>query len=249
MSRLPPTCACSCGQPSISCGRISATCAGVFTGACRTGGRGSAMPAYTHLQRAEPVLVAHWMMAYVEMFLRDADRLADCRKRVEPLPVWDRGRLPAPRCRSIAASWLMNSVLTRPPPTALTPPADRDFVVEFVNAAVVAGAHLSRWAEEMILFSTQEFGFLQLARGLFHGQQRYAAEKESRPVGTGARQGRACDRKCNRADDCAQRPAPRLQQRPAGNARAALRLRRHNIRAAAARYRMDESSGVQSRPR
>ena len=67
----------------------------------RRTGRQAAMPAYTHMQRAEPVLVAHWLLAYVEMFFRDRDRLADCRKR-RTCVRWDRQRLPDLRCRSIA---------------------------------------------------------------------------------------------------------------------------------------------------
>ena len=82
----------------------------------------AAMPAYTHLQRAEPVLVAHWLLAYVEMFLRDADRLADCRKRLNVCPL-GRARLRARRCRSTVARWPKSWVLMRRPPTVWTRPA------------------------------------------------------------------------------------------------------------------------------
>jgi argininosuccinate lyase len=72
------------------------------------------MPAYTHLQRAEPVLVAHWLLAYFEMFMRDCERLLDCRKRVNECPLpW----------RLIGSSPRANLVLTLPQPTAWTPPA------------------------------------------------------------------------------------------------------------------------------
>ena len=79
----------------------------------------AAMPAYTHLQPAEPVLVAHWLLAYVEMFLRDAARLADCRKRANLAP-WDRARWPERRSRSIVRLWPLSSVSTPQPRIAST---------------------------------------------------------------------------------------------------------------------------------
>jgi argininosuccinate lyase len=121
----------------------------------------AAMPAYTHLQRAEPVLVAHWLLAYVEMFLRDADRLSDCRKRLNLSPLGS---------GAVAGATLpldrraMSDELGFEAPTAnsIDATSDRDFVLEFVSALSLLAVHLSRWAEEMILFSTQEFGFIRL---------------------------------------------------------------------------------------
>jgi argininosuccinate lyase len=119
------------------------------------------MPAYTHTQRAEPVLVAHWLLAYVEMLFRDADRLADCRKRANVCPLGS---------AAVAGSTLpldrehMSGELGFNAPTAnsIDATSDRDFALEFVNALSLLALHLSRWAEEMLLFSTQEYGFLQL---------------------------------------------------------------------------------------
>ncbi len=121
----------------------------------------AAMPAYTHLQRAEPVPVAHWLLAYAEMFFRDADRLADCRKRVNLCPLGTGAiagsTLPLDRER-------MARELGCDAPTANSMDAscDRDFAIEFAQVLSLMAVHLSRWAEEMILFSTQEFGFVQL---------------------------------------------------------------------------------------
>jgi argininosuccinate lyase len=121
----------------------------------------AAMPAYTHMQRAEPVLVAHWLLAYGEMLFRDRDRLADCRKRANVCPLGSAAvagsTLPLDR-------ELMGSELGFDSPTAnsIDATSDRDFVLEFVNALSLLALHLSRWAEEMLLFSTQEYGFLQL---------------------------------------------------------------------------------------
>ena len=121
----------------------------------------AAMPAYTHLQRAEPVLVAHWLLAYTEMLLRDMDRLDDCRKRLNFCPLGSGAvagsTLPLDR-------ELMSSELGFAAPTAnsIDATSDRDFAIEFVNAISLLALHLSRWAEEMLLFSTQEYGFIHL---------------------------------------------------------------------------------------
>ena len=72
MNKSRPTCACTFGRRSINCGRIWRSVCGALLDRAEQAGN-AAMPAYTHLQRAEPVLVAHWLLAYVEMFLRDAD--------------------------------------------------------------------------------------------------------------------------------------------------------------------------------
>ncbi len=119
----------------------------------------AAMPAYTHLQRAEPVLVAHWLMAYVQMFLRDADRLADCRKRLNVCPLGSGAVAGAtlPLDREFMAETLG---FDGPTPNSIDATSDRDFAIEFVNALSLLALHLSRWAEEMIVFSSQEYGFV-----------------------------------------------------------------------------------------
>jgi argininosuccinate lyase len=120
----------------------------------------AAIPAYTHLQPAEPVLVAHWLLAYVEMFWRDADRLADCRKRANLCPLGSgavAGATLALDRRAIASELGFDAATGN----SIDATSDRDFVIEFVAALSLLTVHLSRWAEEMILFSTQEFGFLR----------------------------------------------------------------------------------------
>jgi len=128
----------------------------------------SAMPAHTHLQRAEPVLVAHWLLAYVEMFLRDADRLADCRKRANVCPLGS-GAVAGttlPLEGQAMADELGFEGLNA---NSIDATSDRDFLLEFVNALSMLGLHLSRWAEEMILFSTQEFDFIRLPQAYSTG--------------------------------------------------------------------------------
>jgi len=119
----------------------------------------AAMPAYTHLQRAEPVLVAHWLLAYVEMFSRDAERLADCRKRTNLCPLGS-GAVAGATLSIDRQTMAADLGFDAPTTNSIDATSDRDFVVEFVSALSLLTLHLSRWAEEMMLFSTQEFGFL-----------------------------------------------------------------------------------------
>ena len=120
----------------------------------------AAMPAYTHLQRAEPVLVAHWLLAYIEMFGRDAERLADCRKRANLCPLGS-GAVSGATIQLDREAIAHELGFDGPTANSMDATGDRDFALEFVNALSLLAAHLSRWAEEMILFSTQEFGFIQ----------------------------------------------------------------------------------------
>jgi argininosuccinate lyase len=119
------------------------------------------MPAYTHMQRAEPVLVAHWLLAYGEMFARDLSRLADCADRANECPLGSAAIagtiLPLDR-HAMAAKLGFD----RPTRNSMDATSDRDFVIEFVQSCAVLANHLSRWADEMVLFSTQEYGFVRL---------------------------------------------------------------------------------------
>lgn len=136
----------------------------------------TAMPAYTHSQRAEPVLVAHWLLAYIEMFLRDADRLRDCRQRANMCPLGSGAvagaTLPVDR-HAMAAELEFEDVTANSVDAA----SDRDFALEFVNVLSLLALHLSRWAEEMILFSSQEFGFIHLPEAYSTGSSAMPQKK------------------------------------------------------------------------
>jgi argininosuccinate lyase len=121
----------------------------------------AAMPAYTHTQRAEPVLVAHWLLAYVEMFLRDSERLTDCRVRLNLCPLGS-GAVAGTTIALDRGAMAADLGFDAPTANSLDATSDRDFVLEFVQTLSVLALHLSRWAEEMILFSTQEYGFISL---------------------------------------------------------------------------------------
>ncbi len=136
----------------------------------------AAMPAYTHLQRAEPVLVAHWLLSYVNMSLRDAERLADCRKRVNLCPLGSGPIAGAvlPLERAVMAASLD---FEAPTDNSIDATSDRDFALEFVNSLSLLALHLSRWAEEMILFSSQEFGFVHLPEAYSTGSSAMPQKK------------------------------------------------------------------------
>jgi len=134
------------------------------------------MPAYTHLQRAELVLIGHWLMAYVDMFLRDADRLASCRKRMNLCPLGSGAVAGAtlPLDREFMAEALN---FDGPTTNSIDATSDRDFAIECVNTLSLLALHLSRWAEEMVLFSSQEYGFLSLPEGYSTGSSAMPQKK------------------------------------------------------------------------
>ncbi len=126
------------------------------------------MPGYTHLQRAQPILFAHWCLAYFEMFGRDRGRLADVRTRVNQLPLGSGALAGAsfPIDREAVAAELGFDGVTRNSVDAVS---DRDFCVEFASACSLIMVHLSRLAEEIILYSTTEFQFFELSDAVATG--------------------------------------------------------------------------------
>jgi argininosuccinate lyase len=134
------------------------------------------MPSYTHLQRAEPVLVAHWMLAYVEMILRDADRLKDCAVRLNYCPLGSGAVAGATLAldRTIAAQELG---FTGPTSNSMDATSDRDFILEYLQALTFVGLHLSRFAEEITLFATAEFGFVNLPEAFSTGSSAMPQKK------------------------------------------------------------------------
>jgi argininosuccinate lyase len=121
----------------------------------------AAMPAHTHLQPAEPVLVAHWLLAYVEMFLRDVSRLADCRKRANFCPLGS-GAVAGATLALDRQAMAKELGFDAPTANSIDATSDRDFAIEYIDALAMLALHLSRWAEEMILFSTAAYGFVEL---------------------------------------------------------------------------------------
>ena len=126
------------------------------------------MPGFTHLQSAQPILFAHHLMAYIEMFKRDKGRLEDCFKRVDVLPL-GAGALAGttfPIDREYVAEQLKFHAITR---NSLDSVSDRDFALEFLADASILMMHLSRFSEELILWSTAAFQFIELSDGYCTG--------------------------------------------------------------------------------
>lgn len=126
------------------------------------------LPGYTHLQKAQPILFAHFLLAYFQMLQRDRERLADCRQRMNVLPLGS-GALAGtnfPVDREWMAAQLGFAGVTR---NSLDAVSDRDYIIEFASAAALTMMHLSRLAEDLIIYSTQEFGFIKLGDAISTG--------------------------------------------------------------------------------
>ncbi len=134
------------------------------------------MPSYTHLQRAEPVLVAHWLLAYVEMALRDAGRLKDCATRLNVCPLGSGAVAGATVAldRTIPSRELG---FTAPTANSIDATSDRDFILEYLHALTFIGLHLSRFAEEITLFATAEYGFVILPEAFSTGSSAMPQKK------------------------------------------------------------------------
>lgn len=126
------------------------------------------IPGYTHLQRAQPVLFAHWCLAYFEMLERDGQRLKEVRKRVNVLPLGSAALAGTsyPIDREAVARALGFDGVSR---NSLDAVSDRDFCIEFAAAASLVMMHLSRLAEDIILYATSEFGFFELSDAVATG--------------------------------------------------------------------------------
>ena len=126
------------------------------------------IPGYTHLQRAQPILLAHWCLAYFEMLARDRERLNDARKHVNVLPLGSAALAGTSFAidRDALARDLGFAEVSR---NSLDAVSDRDFCVEFANACALIMVHLSRLAEDIILYSTTEFGFFELGDAVATG--------------------------------------------------------------------------------
>ena len=136
------------------------------------------MPGYTHVQRAQPVTLGHHLLAYGEMVLRDRDRFRDCRKRVNVMPLGS-GALsgsPYPLDREMVARELGFDAVSR---NSLDATADRDFIAEFLAACAITQMHLSRLAEEVVLWASAEFGFVRLPDAFATGSSMMPQKKNA----------------------------------------------------------------------
>lgn len=130
--------------------------------------REAVLPGYTHLQRAQPIMFAHWCLAYFEMLTRDRERLRETRGRVNVLPVGSAAlagtSYPIDR-QTVARTLEFDSVARN----SLDAVSDRDFCIEFAAATALIMMHLSRLAEDIILYASTEFGFFELSDAVATG--------------------------------------------------------------------------------
>ena len=138
--------------------------------------RDALLPGYTHLQRAQPILLAHHLLAYREMLARDRTRLRDCRARADELPLGAGALAGAgfPLDRRFVARQLGFARVTANSVDAVS---DRDAAAEFLAAAAICAVHLSRLAEELVLWATEEFGFIELPDGFATGSSMMPQKK------------------------------------------------------------------------
>jgi argininosuccinate lyase len=134
------------------------------------------LPAYTHLQRAEPVLVAHWLQAYAQMLLRDKSRLDDAARRMNFCPLGSGAVAGATLAldRTIAAKELQ---FTAPTANSMDATSDRDFALEYLQVLTLLAVHASRFAEEITLYATAEFGFVELPEAFSTGSSAMPQKK------------------------------------------------------------------------
>ena len=120
------------------------------------------IPGYTHLQRAQPVLLSHHLLAYVEMMLRDKERFLDAYKRINVMPLGSAALAGTnfPIDRKITAKLLRFPEISH---NSMDAVADRDFAAEFCSASALVMMHLSRFCEEIVIWNSSEFGFLELS--------------------------------------------------------------------------------------
>lgn len=146
-----------------ACGRLTSAVAGLaeVLAAAAQANAGTAMPGYTHLQRAQPVTVGHHLLAHAEPLLRDADRLRHAYEAADRMPLGSGAlagsTLPLPR--ELVAAQLGFGGLTRNTMDAVS---DRDFALDLAHACVQLALHLSRLGEDVVLWASSEFGFVQL---------------------------------------------------------------------------------------
>ena len=184
------------------------------------------LPGFTHLQVAQPVSFGHHLLAYVEMFARDAERMADTRKRVNRLPLGAAAlagtSYPLDRER-VARTLGMEGVCQN----SLDAVSDRDFAIEFSAAATLVMLHISRLSEELILWMSQNFGFIALPDAFCTGSSIMPQKKNPDVPELGARQDGPRRGPSDGSGDLDEGPAAGLQQGQPGGQGTLVRHGRH----------------------
>lgn len=142
---------------------------------------GVVLPGYTHLQRAQPILLSHWWLAHFWAFQRDRERLHDLGRRTRVMPLGS-GALAGTALAIDRAALAHDLGFDSPSPNSLDAVSDRDFAAEFLFCATLIGLHLSRLAEALILYATAEFGFIELDEAYSTGSSLMPQKKNPDPL-------------------------------------------------------------------
>ena len=184
------------------------------------------MPSYTHLRRAQPILAAHFFLAHAAAFRRDVGRFERVMDDADEMPLGS-GAI-AGTTYAVDTLFLARRLgFSRTVLNSLDASSDRDFVASFLYACSLAMVHLSRLAEDVIIFTSEEFGFFELPGPVRHRQQPDAPEEEPRPAGARAREVRPRARAPRRVARDDEGPARRLQPGPPGGQGSGVRNRGH----------------------
>ena len=196
----------------------------------------SLMPSYTHLRRAMPVLVAHYLLSHAAALRRDHDRLAAAAAEADALPLGSgaiAGTGYAIDVHALAARLGFSRVVLN----SIDASSDRDFAATFVFACSLAMVHLSRLAEDFILMTSDEFGFFELADRSATGSSMMPQKKNPDPLELVRGKAGRSDWPSRRFAHHHERSADRIQQGPSGRQRAGFRLRGHLTRVTRGRSR------------
>ena len=192
------------------------------------------MPGYTHVQPAQPVRWSHWLLSHAWAWQRDRERLADLSRRINIMPLGAGALAGCPFAidRETLAADLGFAAAS---PNSLDAVSDRDFIAEFLFWAALLGLHLSRWAEDLVFWSSREFGFITLADAYSTGSSLMPQKKN--PDAAELLRGKAgtAGRRADGAAGHAQGAAQLVRQGSAGGQRAALRRCQHAFADAARR--------------
>ncbi|XP_061658534.1 argininosuccinate lyase isoform X3 [Syngnathoides biaculeatus] len=180
-------------------------------------------PGYTHMQRAQPIRWSHWILSHAVALQRDVERLQEIRKRVNILPLGSGAVAGTPFAidRELLRKELCFDDVSL---NSMDATGQRDFVAEFLFWASLCATHLSKMAEDLLLYSTKEFSFVSLSDA--YRQQLDAPEEERRQSGADQEQSGTDLRAMHRFHDDAEGPSQLLQQRPAGGQGGHVRLLR-----------------------
>ena len=204
------------------------------------------MPGYTHMQRAQPIYLAHYLLAQLEALERDHERLRDARRRADVMPLGS-GALAGSSIALDREAIAKTLGFERVSQNSIDAVGDRDFVADVLYSLSMIGVHLSRFSEDLIILSTTEFGFIEFSDAFATGSSLMPQKKNPDMAELiRGKSGRLIGNLMSLLVH-AERLADRLQSRSSGGQRSALRLHRHRARRTRSFHR--DAAGVEGQSR